>query len=138
MMPIHLCLSKLTAMGAGLFLLLAPHVAAAQQQWSREDRFSFVVVKEAWGLRKGDVARARAIQDGDRWAVAFYLTKAAAKRFAEITRENKTRQMMMILGDRILVAPIIMSELAGGSVLITGNYTEAQAKAITRRILALR
>ena len=55
--------------------------------------------------------------------VTFELTPSGAEKFAKITRENKGKQLAIMLDGKEQSAPRINEEIAGGSGSISGNFT---------------
>lgn len=60
--------------------------------------------------------------------ISFEMTLDGAKKFAEITRNNIGKQLAITMDGVIQTAPRINGEIAGGSGVITGNYTVEEAK----------
>lgn len=73
------------------------------------------------------------------WQVSFELTGEGADQFAEITRQNQGNQLAIVLDRRVESAPTIQSAIPQGSGVITGNFTETDAKdlALVLRVGAL-
>ena len=59
--------------------------------------------------------------------VTFELTPSGAEKFAKITRENKGKQLAIMLDGKEQSAPRINEEIAGGSGSISGNFTMESA-----------
>jgi preprotein translocase subunit SecD len=62
------------------------------------------------------------------WQVSFELDSQGARQFAEITRENVGQQLAIVLDERVESAPTIQDEIPGGSGVITGDFSEQEAK----------
>ena len=62
------------------------------------------------------------------WLVAFDLNSEGGRLFALLTRENQQRQLAIVLDDRVESAPTIQQEISGGEGVITGDFTEQEAK----------
>lgn len=60
--------------------------------------------------------------------VAFTLKSEGIKQFANITGENIGKHLAIILDNRVQSYPTIQSKIAGGSGVITGNFTPQEAK----------
>jgi preprotein translocase subunit SecD len=80
-------------------------------------------------IGSGDFQDGSAIIDrlSGRPSVTFELTARGAATFARITRENIDKQFAIVLDGKVLSAPVIRSEIPGGSGIITGNFTLAEA-----------
>ncbi len=62
--------------------------------------------------------------------IAFELNTDGAEVFAKITRENIGKKLAITLDGEVQTAPVINTEIPGGSGVITGNYTVEDAKAM--------
>jgi preprotein translocase subunit SecD len=60
--------------------------------------------------------------------INFELKPEGAIKFAKITRENIGNQLAIVLDGKVQTAPVIKSEIPGGSGSISGNYTAEEAK----------
>jgi preprotein translocase subunit SecD len=60
--------------------------------------------------------------------ISFEMTLEGAKEFAKITRENVGKQLAITMDGIVQTAPRINGEIAGGSGVITGNYTVEEAQ----------
>lgn len=49
------------------------------------------------------------------------LNDSATKVFADYTKNHINKQLAIILNDKLIIAPIIMSEISGGHLSITGT-----------------
>jgi preprotein translocase subunit SecD len=69
-------------------------------------------------------------QPGDTpgWRVNFELNSEGGDRFAEITEELTGRQLAIVLDRRVESAPTVNDPITGGSGVITGDFTEAEAR----------
>lgn len=52
---------------------------------------------------------------------------AGTARFAEITRTNIGKKLLIVLNGKILIAPVIQTEIGGGNAIITGNFSLDEA-----------
>ena len=62
--------------------------------------------------------------------IAFELNTDGAEVFAKITSENIGKKLAITLDGEVQTAPVINTEIPGGSGVITGNYTVEEAKAM--------
>ena len=60
--------------------------------------------------------------------INFELKPEGAISFAKITRENIGKQLAIVLDGKVQTAPVIQTEISGGSGSISGNYTVEEAK----------
>ena len=68
------------------------------------------------------------------WQIDFVSTPEGKARFAQITRTNIDRQLAVVFGGRVLSAPMIKSEIAGGAGAISGNFSLAEAVNIVEQL----
>jgi acyl carrier protein len=61
-------------------------------------------------------------------------TDDGSKAFAAITKTNLHRQLAIILEGRLFSAPKILAEITGGEAIINGDFTQEEAKTLTRKI----
>jgi preprotein translocase subunit SecD len=81
------------------------------------------------------VAAAEAVLDRmGRPQISLTLTAEGTKTFAEITRKNVKRQLAMVSDGKVLSAPTIQTEIAGGKAVITGSFTMKKAREIAAKI----
>jgi protein-export membrane protein SecD len=72
------------------------------------------------------------------WQVAFELNSQGADRFGDITTdlaadpnvETDNRQLAIVLDRRVESAPTVNDPITGGSGVITGNFTEPEARGL--------
>ena len=60
--------------------------------------------------------------------VSFRFNAAGAKKFGETTRENAGKFLAIVLDDKVISAPRINEPILGGSGIISGGFTVAQAQ----------
>lgn len=74
----------------------------------------------------------RASETGTDYAVNIKLDAAGTKAFADATKElaKDKGKIVIILDHQIQSAPAVQSEITGGEVSITGNYTLEEAQAL--------
>lgn len=61
--------------------------------------------------------------------IQFEMTPDGAVKFAEITKNNIGKKLAITLDGIVQTAPVIQTEISGGSGVITGNYTMSEATA---------
>lgn len=61
--------------------------------------------------------------------IQFEMTPEGAIKFAEITKNNVGKKLAITLDGIVQTAPVIQTEISGGSGVITGNYTMSEATA---------
>ena len=68
--------------------------------------------------------------------VAFRLTPAAARRFADFTRENVGKVVDVRVDGRVVTSPVVREPILGGAGQISGNLSLIQAKEMAERLAA--
>ncbi len=91
------------------------------------------VIQDSLTLHKGDITRAEAVLDNGMWTVRIDLAEPAARKFAEITARGVRKPMQIVVENRILSAPIVMTPITGGQIVLSGNFTEADARALAEK-----
>jgi preprotein translocase subunit SecD len=80
-------------------------------------------------------ARVIAAPDGQP-AVEFTLTPEGRDRFAELTRANVGRRVAVVVNGAVVASSVIGGEMADGRAMLSGNYTEAQARSLADELIA--
>ena len=62
--------------------------------------------------------------------IRIRLNEEDGKRFEALTGENIDRQLAILIGDRLLTAPVIRTKIPGGEIVIQGNFTDAEGHAM--------
>jgi len=70
---------------------------------------------------------------GKPW-IRITFTNVGAKRFAKVTHQNIGRRLAIIIDGQLYSAPTIKSEIRGGSVEVTGNFSEQEANVLAAKI----
>ena len=122
---------KLIDEGASLQDALAGRVPAGSELLSEENSLDQVVAQyvvrraiEVSGDRLVDAQPA--FQDG-RPIVTFRFDPAGGRKFGQVTSENVGKRLAIVLDNKVISAPVIQSAIVGGSGIITGNFTVAEA-----------
>lgn len=66
--------------------------------------------------------------------VLIHFDEEGAKRFEELTGANVGRQLGIFLDGAVVSAPVIRSEISGGSATIEGNFTPQEAKELVENL----
>lgn len=66
--------------------------------------------------------------------ISFQLTDAGAKNFGDLTEKNRNKRLAILWGDRVVSDPQIREPIYGGTGVITGQFTEQEAREITNVI----
>ncbi|MDO8619312.1 MAG: protein translocase subunit SecD [Candidatus Daviesbacteria bacterium] len=68
--------------------------------------------------------------------VSIEFNDVGAKKFADITRRNIGKPLVIFLDDQPIEAPTVQQEINGGSAVITGQFTTEQAKDLSIQLNA--
>lgn len=69
-------------------------------------------------------------------SVDIGLTETAALAFGEMSAENIGNPVALMLGDRLLTAPVVQQAIWGGAIQITGSYTVEDVEALAAELTA--
>jgi preprotein translocase subunit SecD len=92
------------------------------------------VILESQEISQDDIVSAKPLLEDGRWVVEIRLTPLAATKFGMITERNIGKAMQIVVENRILSAPIILNAIKQGTVIVSGNLTEALANELARKI----
>jgi preprotein translocase subunit SecD len=65
------------------------------------------------------------------YQVSFVLKSDQSKVFADFTRDHINQYLAIVLDKRVISAPVIKSEISGGSGVISGSFTQDEANSLT-------
>jgi hypothetical protein len=68
--------------------------------------------------------------DGGTWLIEIGFTEAGATQFAEITDAFVGRPLAILVDGKLLAAPVVRERIESGKAVITGTFTEAEAKRV--------
>ncbi len=74
--------------------------------------------------------RAESTEYTGRPVVRVVLTPAGRAAFGKATRESIGKKILVLMNGRLLMAPMVLNEIAGGEVEIDGNFSMAEARAL--------
>jgi len=66
--------------------------------------------------------------------IQITFTDAGAKQLAKVTHQNIGKRLAIIIDGQLYSAPTIKSEIRGGSVEVTGNFSEVEAQDLAAKI----
>lgn len=87
-----------------------------------------ILVKRRPALTGEYVKKAFAYFDQQGYGVSLELDSEGARIFDEVARQNKGRQMAILLDGEVISAPVLQSDNYGGRAQITGNFDDKQAR----------
>jgi len=65
---------------------------------------------------------------GSSWNVSIELNSNGSKCFERVTRANIGKALAIVIDNKVFSAPNVASEITGGKLDITGNFTEEEAR----------
>lgn len=84
------------------------------------------------------VASAEVLDDGDGWSIRVQFGEPTTTEFAKVTKELVGERLAILVDGQTAMAPVIRSMIGGGSVMISGDFSEAEATALVAAILGER
>jgi SecD/SecF fusion protein len=103
-----------------------PH-AGENEQKQKEER---LLVKKKADLGGDRVKESHAYYGNDGWTVALKFDADGAKQFGKITEQYKGHRFAIVLDGVIQSAPVIRDAIYGGEAVITGRFTEQEARGL--------
>jgi biopolymer transport protein ExbD len=86
-------------------------------------------------LSNEDIASARVMMESDEPQIGVEFTLGGAKKFSALTEGNIGKRLAILVDGNVISAPIIMAHITGNQAMITGNFTENEAKRIAEGIV---
>ena len=71
---------------------------------------------------------------GGGYAIEMMFKKPAVGIWADATKRNMNKAIAIMLDGKVLLAPVVRSEITGGRSSITGNFTQLEAKNIAAMV----
>ena len=93
----------------------------------REER---LLVKKKADLGGNRVSESHAYFGNEGWAVQLKFDSEGAKQFGRITEQYKGHRFAIVLDGVIQSAPVIRDAIYGGDAVITGRFTEKEARSL--------
>ncbi|MEP6936652.1 MAG: protein translocase subunit SecD [Chthoniobacterales bacterium] len=89
-----------------------------------------LLVKKKADLGGDRVASSTAYFGNEGWTVQMTFDGEGGKRFGQITEQNKGHRFAIVLDGAIQSAPVIRDAIYGGNAVITGRFTEQEARGL--------
>src|SRR6266508_2760253 len=119
---------KLGAEGAPVTNEFGETVAGGKEkQKPREER---LLVKKKADLSGDRVSASNAYYGNEGWTVQLKFDSEGAKKFGQITEQYKGYRFAIVLDGAIQSAPVIRDAIYGGDAVITGRFTEEEARGL--------
>lgn len=66
--------------------------------------------------------------------IELTLTETGRIKFKELTKKNIQKPLAIVIDKKIIIAPIVNSEIEGGKLTIAGDYTESQIDELIKKL----
>ena len=116
-----------------LFALIWVTVPAVPT-WGAEPTVTFRTGDERLVLGKKDIRSASATMNNGRPAIQIRLGSEATRRFADLTRRNIGRRLEIVIDGKVVASPVVQQAIRGGNILLSGSFTEQEAKKIADQL----
>jgi preprotein translocase subunit SecD len=108
-------------------------IPASQSAEATESAIAAILSAQSTGLTGADLKKAQVVfGQGTKAAagpeVQIDFTTDGAKKFAEITKRNIGKPLVIFLDENPIQAPTVQAEIIGGSAVISGGFTPEGAK----------
>jgi SecD/SecF fusion protein len=104
-----------------------PHVGDDENQKPKEER---LLVKKKADLGGNRVSESHAYYGNEGWTVQLKFDGEGAKQFGKITEQYKGHRFAIALDGNIQSAPVIRDAIYGGDAVITGRFSEKEARGL--------
>ena len=101
---------------------------AEENEKPREER---LLVKKKADLGGNRVSESHAYYGNEGWTVQLKFDSEGAKQFAKVTEQYKGHRFAIVLDGVIQSAPVIRDAIYGGDAVITGKFTEKEARGLS-------
>ena len=81
-----------------------------------------------------DIQSAAAVQSQDQWTVFIAFTPGAAARFGTYSKDHIGSRLALLSRGQILSAPVLREAITGGTLQISGNFTQDAALKLAQAI----
>lgn len=95
-----------------------------------------VYLSEQVALTHRDVESASASEGTSGPQIEVLFTEAGAQKLAEVTRKGLMKPLGIVIDGRLVSAPVVKAEISGGRAVITGSFSEEEAKHLAAGITA--
>jgi hypothetical protein len=72
--------------------------------------------------------------NGNKPEIALVLTKSGGRKFYLLTKKNIRKPLAIVIDKKIVSLPIVQSEIIGGKVNISGDFTESEIEDMIRKL----
>jgi SecD/SecF fusion protein len=103
------------------------HAEPGEKEKPKEER---LLVKKKADLGGDRVTESHAYYGNEGWTVQLKFDGEGAKKFGEITEKHVNHRFAIVLDGGIQSAPVIRTAIYGGDAVITGRFTEQEARGL--------
>lgn len=97
----------------------------------------YYFVKKRWEMDGKGIVDARAVRDEyNRRKIVFRFDSDGTRKFAQVTRQYKGRQLAVVLDGKLYTAPTIQTEILAGSGEITGQFSDEEVNNIANALVS--
>src|SRR6266851_5368175 len=97
---------------------------------NEKPRVERLLVKKKADLGGDRVSESHAYYGNEGWTVQLRFDSEGAKKFGQITEQYKGQRFAIVLDGVIQSAPVIRDAIYGGEAVITGRFTEQEARGL--------
>jgi len=94
-----------------------------------------VYISEDVALSNADIASSRVVSGPSGLQIEIVFTKAGSERFATVTGNNIRKPLGILVDGQLISAPVVMEKIVGGKALISGAFSQGEAKRIADGIV---
>ncbi|MFO0837363.1 MAG: hypothetical protein U1D55_02460 [Phycisphaerae bacterium] len=114
------------------------HLASTQAhegyEERKDERGAAFFVNPTPELTEDDVESAVALHGKSESFIQITFDRLAARKLAEITRANLRGRLAFYVNDDLIISPIIVTEISGGTANLSGGWTRQQAEDVARSL----
>jgi SecD-like export protein len=87
-------------------------------------------------VSNNDIAEIKVVQAGgpSEYGISVKFNTAGADKMRQATEAHIGRPLVILLDGQVIMAPVVR-DAVGGSAMLTGHYTQAEAQNVARRII---
>ena len=104
-----------------------PHPGPNENEKPKDER---LLIKRKADLGGNRVSTSNAYYGNEGWTVQMKFDSEGAKTFGDITAANVNHRFAIVLDGGIISAPVIKTAIYGGDAIITGHFTEQEARGL--------
>ena len=71
---------------------------------------------------------------GSYFIIMLEMNAEGAQKFANLTSNNVSEKLAILVNGKIIMAPVIQDKITGGKVQITGNFTSAEVDSLFKTL----